>query len=185
MDAEGLLALPTAAQRQFQTAVGENQKLRRYINGQSVIIEAIECELPDGDSISDQIDAIKSELSSVIEHIRSATLFLAQLLRAQSPIRSTQSAGRVLEAALRSAQQMLLECSKEAIANGHGSVPLTKIIEIEDHIDQLIQEMEHNKMYPEAEEEQAERNRVMEEHNEKVVDYLDEMQKALNQQAFA
>jgi predicted acetyltransferase len=80
---------------------------------------------------------------------------------------------------------MLLARSKEAIRSLRDSVPLTEIFEIEDsNVDQLIHETQRNRMYPETEQEQAERNKVIEEHNEKVLGYLHQMQKTLNEQAF-
>jgi hypothetical protein len=170
---EALLALPTAAKQQFQTTVNENQKLRRCLNGQCVIIDAMERALPEGDSVSELIDAIESQLSSVTKHIRSAILSLAQPHMAQSPDAPTRSAAPVLEAAMQKAQKMLLARSKEAIRSRRDSVPLTEVFEIEDsNTDELIHETQRNRTYPETEQEQAERNKVIEEHNKKVVGYL-------------
>jgi hypothetical protein len=171
MTDESVLQLAIEAHRGLTTAVNTHRRLESCQFGQAQALRVLQLSLPQSDSLAKDVAEIQLQIANVDAKIGQAHRVLSTLLTPEP----NRDGGPILKTVIESTTTLLAQHSKQATDAGQIAVPLVELLDMEDQVHELIADMVQRKMFPESEEEAAARNADWEEHNQRVLGYLNSL----------
>jgi hypothetical protein len=171
MTEDELLELATEAHRGYTTAVEVHRRLESCHTGQVKAIQLLSDSIPEAEGIESDIAKLEAQIANVDAKMSQANRVLSQLLIPSADL----DPGPILKTVIESTSALCARHSKDAVDGGKTGVPLVEILDMEDQVHELINDMVRRKMFPETDEESAARTAAWEEHNQRVLTYLDSL----------
>jgi hypothetical protein len=163
-----MMALPREAEKRFEAGARLNQKLSACCEAQAVLLEEFESEIPDQDKLIEEMEKVDGELAKVSEELDLARKSLLELLNSVPQADVTEFVNIVFSMGIEGLQMAALD----AVNSGQPVISVWDVLTVEDRIQNVIDDLQKEGMYPESEKAAEERIQKATEHMEKLAAFL-------------
>lgn len=175
MSAAQLMELPKQAQENFEKSAEEFQQLKDTCEAQKKVLLDITNSIPKIEDAQKELNTLDEQIARTNAQIQDVQNLLFASLQGENEEDNSSEVGQVLKTLLNKFTQELLVLASEAADEGQMSVVITSFMELEREINQTIEVLKKNDMFPESNEQESARISVLNEHTQKVLAFMQQI----------
>ena len=179
-----ILSIAEDSTKEFYKERQATDDLNTIASSQLVLINDFATSLQTADEIPEKLKQIDADLALAEEQTRQATSVLTDLLLQGEKDKTTKpDCSDLIKLILNTQYKNIMDIIKDSLKKGDPYISIISLIEFENALATLIENMKDKGMYPIFDEEEyVKRNEKVKQHNQKILSFIQLIQKISNQQ---
>lgn len=172
MDGASFLTLATVAKDDFVEVESKNADYKTILEAQKTLINDFAQTMPELDETENKMKEIDAQIADIDEQLSQSQSILVELLSSKQSKGKSDAASGVLQRIITSFSNDVMALGLDAVTAHSTSVPIFKMIDLEEQCSKLIQNLEESNMYPETQDEHSKRIQLTQSHSQKLSEFL-------------
>ena len=180
---DNLLSIAEESTKEFYKQREATDFLNSISNSQLVLVNDFASSLQKADEIPEKLQQIDADLALVDEQTKQATSVLNDLLLQRNKEKlQTPDCSDLIKLIINTQYKNIMDIIKDALKKGDPYISIISLIEFENALATLIESMKDQGMYPIFDEEESvKRNERVKQHNQKILGFIQLIQKISSQ----